>query len=671
MSIKIRVFVQTLISKNQKQLIELQHKRISTGLKQQRQQIIEENQRRINQKRRRVVGQRPIDVANYFRNRQREQEEIGRLLAAPSTRLVSVVGRGGMGKTALASKVLSDLERNRWPHTDGEIPVDGIVYLSTRTAGISLERLFIYCARMLGGKQEEALIAVWTNPKITTGDKVSLLLETLSQGLYVILMDNIEDLLDDDGQIIDEDLQIFFEKCFVTLHNARLLVTSRIRLAFRHEVMRFDYQVPLLEGLPTEDGVALLRELDPNGIHGLREASDKKLIKVIELVHGVPRAIEVFAGILANDPFANLDEVLQQFYGRDDVVQDLIEEGYKRLDNNACRVMEALSVFGCPVPVLAVDYLLEPFVPALDVPAIARRLTRTHFVSINRGSKTLSLHPIDRDYAYSQLPEEGDYNKKALERRAAKYYAQCRAPKEAWQTIDDLEPQLAEFEHLVKGEDYDAAAPLMNEIDAEYLSLWGYAQRVSNMRKKLLDKITDRELEISNLCKLGGAHLQLGQYKEAINYFKQALEIAREIGNKNEGIRSLVQLGHSHENLGEHEYAIECQQQALALARKIGDQQAEWQALDKLGVIYRNKGLPDKTIQYCQNALVITQQIGNRQGEGSVMENLGIAYRNMKHFDKAHDHLQLALKIAQEVVNRKAEARAFIMFLRWYAQGKG
>lgn len=110
----------------------MQHKRISIGLKHQRRQIIEENKRRINQKRRRVVGQRPIDVANYFRNRQREQEEIGRLLAASSTRLVSVVGRGGMGKTALASKVLSDLEQNRWPHTDDEIPVDGIVYLSTR-----------------------------------------------------------------------------------------------------------------------------------------------------------------------------------------------------------------------------------------------------------------------------------------------------------------------------------------------------------------------------------------------------------------------------------------------------------------------------------------------------------------------------------------------------------
>lgn len=72
----------------------------------------------------------------------RECENIGELLAVPGAWLVSVIGPGGMGKTALVSKVLRDLEKNRWPHTD-DIPLDGIVYLSTRTAGISLERLFL------------------------------------------------------------------------------------------------------------------------------------------------------------------------------------------------------------------------------------------------------------------------------------------------------------------------------------------------------------------------------------------------------------------------------------------------------------------------------------------------------------------------------------------------
>ncbi|MCP4408690.1 MAG: hypothetical protein GY807_13175, partial [Gammaproteobacteria bacterium] len=228
-----------------------------------------------------------------------------------------------------------------WPHTDDDIPLDGIVYLSTRTAGISLERLFLDCAKLLGGEPEKKLNSVWTNPKLDTEEKVSHLLEALRDGRFVILLDNMEDLLDDKGQLVDEDLQHFFDHSLTAAHGARLLVTSRLALAFGREVMRFDRQVKLLKGLPTPDGIALLRELDPNGDYGLQDAPEKQLAQAVELVHGVPRALEVMAGILANDPFAALDEVIEQFYEQEDVVQALIEENFKRLDDNTRRVIEA------------------------------------------------------------------------------------------------------------------------------------------------------------------------------------------------------------------------------------------------------------------------------------------------------------------------------------------
>ena len=122
-------------------------------------------------------------------------------------------------------------------------------------------------------------------------------------------------------------------------------------------------------------------KLDPNGDYGLRDAPEEQLAQAVGLVHGVPRALEVIAGILANDPFASLAEVMEQFYEHEDVVQALIEENYRRLDDNARRVIEALAVFKRPVPSLAVDYLLEPFASGLDVPGIIRGLARTNIVS--------------------------------------------------------------------------------------------------------------------------------------------------------------------------------------------------------------------------------------------------------------------------------------------------
>ena len=114
------------------------------------------------------MGRPPLGTVEHFKDRVRECEKIGELLASSSTRLVSVIGHGGMGKTALASKVLRDLERHRWPHTDDDIPLDGIVYLSTRTAGISLERLFLGCAKLLGGESEKRLNAAWWSTDLST-----------------------------------------------------------------------------------------------------------------------------------------------------------------------------------------------------------------------------------------------------------------------------------------------------------------------------------------------------------------------------------------------------------------------------------------------------------------------------------------------------------------------
>jgi tetratricopeptide (TPR) repeat protein len=639
--------------------VEQQRQRIAEGLEEQRQQIVESTQRR-DEKHLRVIGRRPLDVTDYFKDRQRELMTIGELLAQPTTRLASVIGHGGMGKTALVCKVLRDLERHRWPHTDDEIPLDGIVYLSTRTTGISLERLFLDCAKLLGGAEEKRLNAIWTNPEISTEDKVLHLLKALSGGRYIILLDNIEDLLDDQGQLLDESLRLFFEQGLTTSHGARLLVTSRIALAFRREVMRFDRQVKLLEGLPTEDGVALLRELDPNGEYGLRDAPEEELAQAVSLVHGVPRALEVLAGILANDPLASLAEVLEGFYEQEDVVWALIEEDYKRLDGDARRVIEALAVFRRPVPPLAVDYLLEPFAPGLDVPGIIRRLTRTNIVSVDRATKTVTLHPIDQDYAYSQLPEErngeSEYTRQALERRAADYYVQLRTPPETWKTIDDLDPQLAEFEHRVRAGDYDDACRVLDSIDFDYLHMWGYYAKLVEMRRSILGGLKDPGLRAATLRSLGDIYRATGPFEHAVRLYEEALDITQETGNRLwERATILGNLGRAYSALGQIEKAIERYEEALVIFRKTGNRRQEGIQLSYLGNAYRTLGQVEQAIGYYEQSLSIARKIGDRRGEGDYLTSLGSTYHSQGQFEQAIKLYQTSLVIAREIGNRGGE----------------
>ncbi len=639
--------------------VERQRERIAEGLEEQRQRMAEERARRRKEERLRVVGQPPLDVADYFKDRERDLEKLGQLLSEPTTRMVSVLGHGGMGKTALACKALQDLARHRWPYIEGELPIDGIVYLSTRTAGISLERLFLDCAKLLGGEDERQLTAVWTNPRFEIEEKITRLLKALRNGRYVILLDNMEDLLDDQGQLADDDLQLFFDQSLRVSQGAKLIITSRVALAFRREVMRFDRQVNLLEGLPTEDGVALLRELDPNGDYGLRDAREEQLSEAVELTHGMPRALEVLAGILANDPFATLGGVLKTFYEQEDVVQALIEENYQRLDQDARRVIEALAVFRKPVPPLAVDYLLEPFAPGLDVPSIVWRLTRTNVVSVDRAAKTVTLHPIDQDYAYSQLPDEAEaeteYTRQALERRAADYYVQLRTPEETWKSIDDLESQLNEFEHRVRAGDYNKAYYVLKLIGS-CMFTWGHYARSVEMRRKLVGHLTDPQSRAFNQNSLGCLYRALGDVKIAVELHHQALIIAREAGDQRYMAFWLADLGSAYRDLGQVGSAIELYEEALDVAYEMDNRLAECILLGRLGFSSFLLGRIEHSIEFYKDGLIVAHDIGNQWGEEGGLSGLGDAYLALGQIELATKLYERALAIAQDRSSPRGES---------------
>jgi len=602
-----------------------QEKRIRSGLEEQRQSIVRESELQQSKPRQRVVGQRLLDVGSSFKGRSKEQSELSRLLAEPSTHVVSVIGRGGIGKTALASKILTDLEQGRWLHAEDPLPVDGIVYLSTRTAGITLDRIFLDCARMLGGKQEQALISTWANPHMKIEDKIQSLLGTLSEGLYVLLLDHVDDLLDDRGEITNEGVRAFFEISLATPQSARLLLTSRIPLAFRREAQRFDKRVPLWEGLSVPEGLAMLRELDPRGETGLRDASDEQLTRAVERVHGIPRALEVLAGILADDPLTSLEDVLKRFYQYGNVADELIKEGYKRLDDNARRVMEALGIFGRPVPLPALDYLLQPFIPGLDTPEIIRRLIRAQMVLVTRETRMLSLHPFDQDYIYSQCPDLGKYNCQALERRAADWYVQIRVP-EHFRNMTGLEPLLLEFDHRVRAGDYDDAAAVLSEIDVEYLIPLGHSTRALAMRQKLDGKITNRRLQMLHAYGLAHAYQVLGPFTKAKDYFEETLAFAREVGDSRMEAESLRSMAEVSRRLGRLDDAKNYLSDAINLYRAIGDQRKGAQALAHLSILCSYRGNPKEALDHGQTGLSLSRSLGDTEGQALAFDALSLAY---------------------------------------------
>lgn len=648
----------------------------------------------------RIVGQRLVDISSHFRNRETQTKRIAELIMGSEARLISVIGRGGIGKTAVVSKVLRQFEAKEKDTSDTDIHVDGIVYLSTRTKGITLERIFLDCAQMLGGEQETKILGLWKDSNLDNDEKISGLLNTLGDGLYIILLDNMEDLLEA-GRVIDSQIEAFLDISLRTPHNARLLLTSREPINFDKELMRFDYRVEIGEGLPENDALEVLRDLDPNHDYGIRDADESVLLQIIRAVHGVPRALEIVASILANDPFISIDELLAQkhIFQRDEFVEELVRENYKRLDSNSRRVMEALAIYGRPVPMVAVDYLLSAQTYIISIRDVLIRLIDLYVVKINKKDKLVSLHPIDQDYVYGlMLSENWEHESNttliSLHSRAAEYYAELEVSTDKWLAIQDIEPQLFQFDHLIQARNYDLAATLLSRLDNEYLLRWGYAQRIKEMRILLDGHLDDRKDLLEHHQSMGLAEFALGFLDESIDRHEKALKIARELGEKATESSILTTLANALRRIANYEKALQYSEYALALARNDGhiqnqaditvnmgniywrtgnytkakdlfqeatdtiqsiaeplviDTRIQAYAVGGLGSVLLSQGELEKSIIKLQEALDLFASINYPRGQAFILESIGRAYLNKGELDQALDYCSRALSIQTQI----------------------
>nr|WP_085999832.1 CHAT domain-containing protein [Nostoc sp. PCC 7107] len=171
-------------------------------------------------------------------------------------------------------------------------------------------------------------------------------------------------------------------------------------------------------------------------------------------------------------------------------------------------------------------------------------------------------------------------------------------------------------------------------------------------------EIQDRQGEGKALGNLGVAYDLLGNYPKAIEYQQQRLAIAREIKDRRGEGNALGNLGNAYYSLGDYPKVIDYQQQSLAIAREIKDRLGEGNALGNLGNAYYSLGDYPKVIDYQQQSLAIAREIKDRRGEGQSLGNLGNAYYSLGDYPKVIDYQQQSLAIAREIKDRRGEGQS-------------
>jgi tetratricopeptide (TPR) repeat protein len=646
--------------------------RIESGLQRER-----EPAERPAVRRAKFVNPPPMTAPSWFQDRHVETGLIGDFLRDRGLRLLAVAGRGGVGKTAMVCRLLKALESGRLPDEEGELPVDAIVYLSP--AGIhpvSFANLFADLTRLLPDAEAQRLQQLYRDPQQAPDRLMRTVLEEFPGGCSIVLLDNLEDLIDPATLMVTDAVLDAALGALLSApeHGVKVIATTRLvprGLLVRHpgRAQRLD----LDEGLPVAEAVKVLRGLDRDGALGLRDAQPGLLAAACERTRGFPRALEALAAILAADRDASLPGLLTA--AKDvlpgEIVEVLVGEAFQRLDPLGQQVMQALAIYATPVPPVAVDYLLQPFQPAIDSSPVLSRLVNMHFA--RRDADRYYLHQVDRDYAMDRIPagQHDDQDARpepftgyALRARAAGYFEQVRIPRESWRSLDDLAAQLAEFELRCANADYDTAAAVLADIDFGYLQKWGHYRLAAEMHERLNGRLHEPWWRMVNAGNLGSSYVMLGRTQEAIEHYQQALAIARETGNRSSEGTLLGNLGNSYAGLGRTQEAIEHYQQALAIARETGNRSSEGTALGNLGNRYRDLGKTQKAIEHDQQALAIARETGNRKNEGTLLGNLGECLTDLGQTQKAIEHYQQALAIARETGNRHAEG----LFLGYLGQ---
>lgn len=684
--LKSQIQVQENIVKNPQAAQEQTQKNIEAGLERERKPQIP----LVGIQSSKFINPPPGIAPNYFQDRTVETKQVLDFLHDDAQRLMTVVGRGGVGKTAMICRLLKHLENDAVPDDVLKafpdikpIKVDGIIYLSeSGSHRVNFANIFYDLCKLLPKETAQELDAIYKNPQGSTESKVHNLLEKFTEGRIVLLLDNFEPLVNTETfEIQDTELNEALHAFLNGPHTeVNIIITTRIAPKALNLIQPGRQRpLDLDDGLISPYAENILREMDSDGRLGLKSASNELLNTARIRTQGYPRALEALFAILASDRYTTLEEILNtaEHYLPETVVRDLVGEAFNRLDTNAQKVMQALAVYNRPVTPAAVDYLLAPHIPAMDSAPILQRLASMHFA--RKESGRFYLHPVDREFAYNLIPE----GEKVLEEPEDSEFDFDEKPDIVEEEIEDTKEA---FEEDDENDDDETSDINFDEVDFESLFKNIKHSRIDFTRYGLLDRAADFFAQArkprAEWKKLEDLSAQLaefdlryaaGDYDTAASvlieidfdylllwgHFRLVIQLHEKLQGKILDATlqriSVANLGIANGEIGLHQSAIKYYEQVLVLARQNYDRQHEGAILGNLGRAYDSLGEAHKAINYYEQALVIAREIGDRRGEGARLSNLGSTYRSLGETRQALEYQQQALAIFQEIGDKSNE----------------
>lgn len=145
----------------------------------------------------------------------------------------------------------------------------------------------------------------------------------------------------------------------------------------------------------------------------------------------------------------------------------------------------------------------------------------------------------------------------------------------------------------------------------------------------------------------GVLSLLLGEYETANASLLQALKLRRQINDTHGAANTLVNLGVTAREQGAYAEASQMFEEALVIYRQIGDQPRIAHSLNVLGLVTMDKGDLDTARAYLEECLALRQEQGNQQGIATTLNYLAVLARTQGDYATARLRYQQSLDIAR------------------------
>lgn len=632
-------------------------------------------------------------VQTSFVGREREIADIKRLL--PSTRVLTLTGTGGIGKTRLAVQAAAEVLD---AYRDGAWFVDLAPLADPALVPGAL-------AQVLGVKED-------------SGQALQqALCAYLRRKELLLVLDNCEHVLGAAADLVDA----------VVRDTARVAVIATSRESLRVAGER-TYPLPVLPlpdpkaaatSIARSDAVQLFvdraRQIRPRfELDGPRA---RAVAEICVRLDGLPLALELAAARVAVLPVEEivrmLDQRLRLLAGRGDLprqqtLRAMLDWSYELLDAAERQLFARLSVFAGGWTVAAaqavgagegiagedVVYLLialiEKSLVAADEDGDRYRMLETVRAyaqeKLAHGGGAEAVRARHRDY-FLALAEEsspklsGSEQADVLQRlevehdnlRAAIEWSLAAAdPTQALRLCGALQQFWWTRGHLTEGRKWCAlclAKAGAERRTPERASTLGAAGVLANFQGDtaharslheealaIRRELGDRLGVANSLSNLGSLALDRCDFAAAEALYEESIAIRRELGDRLGIAHALHDLGHVACDQGAYPVARKHYEDSLSIVRMLGDEVAASRALLSLGFVAKSQGDPAASRALLEECLAIKRKLGDRRGMAHALNNLGLGASDRGELALARELYEESLAIKRELGDRRGAA---------------